>query len=155
MAFSGCTTAQLLPAEQRQVAFVDVTNTKKADAYKRALAHLSKSFGDANSAIKVRDEAGGQIVAMGRVECDAFKGGSLDFAIYTLKFNLDFQAKDSKVRTAFEDLEVVTPVGGGMILNPTSQISGPEGLAKAKTCVEPIRAALNKAIEKETVGANW
>ncbi len=152
---SSCTTAQLLPTDQRQVAFVDQTSVKKAEAYKRALAYLSKTYKDANHAIKVRDESGGQIVADGNVECDAFKGGALDGAIYTLKFNLDFQAKDNKVRTSFENLEVTTPSGGGMIVNAGSQISGPEGLAKAKACVEPVRAALAKAVASEAVGSNW
>jgi hypothetical protein len=151
MALSLSACATMLPVEQRKTQYIETTTAKRAAAYGRALAYLSKNFGDANEAIKLKDSESGQIVAKGNVTCNALRQWG-DVNEYSLRFNLDFQAKDNKVRLVFEELEMISAAGAPVEWD-YNQISSAANLEKAKSCLEPIRSEVLKAI---SAGAdNW
>jgi hypothetical protein len=143
IAMSGCAGAALAP-EQRQFQIVENTTADAKTAYSRALVHIGKSWGDSNSAIKVKDESGAQIVVKGWIVCNELRQ-AMDPADYRLSFNLDLQAKDKKVRMSFEDLEMQDKLGKPVPW-AYNQISSAEKVAAVKPCVKPLTSALVGAI---------
>jgi len=135
------------------------TTAKKADAYSKALAHLSKQFGDANSAIKVKNEASGQIVAKGAVLCNELPGDYV--SNFDLSFDLDFQAKDNKARLLFEDL-LIKYSSSDKLLGSTNtnygrpapahmNIKNKEDVEKVGKCLQVIVDGVTKSIN----GKDW
>lgn len=145
----GC--ASLPPKDQRTVQYTNETNANKSTAYNRALGHLAKNFKDANHAIKIQNKDDAEIIAKGNISCNIFRNFG-DINEYNLQFDLDFQAKDKKVRLVFEDL-MITGTDGRMPAFASSQITNAEKLEKAKECLEPIRNDLLKAIKGNS--DNW
>ncbi len=138
-----CAVGVLAPSEIRKKEYVVTTKAKKADAYSKALAHFAKTFGDANEAIKIKNEGAGQIVAKGNVPCRALPGDGI--SEYNLWFDLDFQAKDNKVRFVFEDLIIKFGYNGSPA--PTMfNIQKKEDVGKLDKCLKPIVDATMEAI---------
>ena len=138
----GC--AGLAPKEVRQLAYVDEVKAPKSELYSRALAHFGKAFVDSNYAIKVSNEAAGQIVAKGTLDCaepDMF-GVRVPKLI---SFDVDFQAKDGKYRLALEDLMVVSKEGTADPLD-SRQLTSSEKVEKVKPCFDEFRSRLKKAV---------
>jgi hypothetical protein len=149
---TACATATLAPPQDRQVVFVEDSKAPKAEAYSRAHAYFAKTFTDANHAIKSRDEAAGQIVARGNVDCNVFRQTG-DTNSYVATCTLDFQAKDNRVRIAFEDLKMLGEHGS----EPSwgyLQIGSKEQAEKIRSCLEPVRAGIMKAVAGTGTG-NW
>lgn len=144
---SGCS-AKLLTPEERQVQFIETTKVNKAQAYERALAYFGKTFGDSNSAIKVRSPASSQIIAKGNVACNVLRQAG-DTNDYVLDFSLDLQAKDKKIRLSFEDL-VIKHGSGASVGQPVqwdyNQLSSVENREKIKECLEPLRKGVTRAL---------
>ncbi len=146
-AFSGCAT--LAPVEDRKVEYIENTKAKKSEAYSAALAHFGKLFGNASAAIKISNAEAGQIVAKGVVECNVLRQFG-EIYPHNLRFDLDFQAKDNRVRLAFENL-VMTDHLGTEQGYAVRQLTDRAKVEQAKSCLEPIRAGLLKAIG----GSTW
>jgi hypothetical protein len=146
---TGCAT--LAPKEDRVAVFVENTTVPKSTAYSHALAYFAKTFRDANHAIQVRDEAGGQIVANGNVTCNELRqmGDSND---YSLSFTLDFQAKDNRVRIAFEELTMMDHQAKPVTW-ANNQITDKSKVDAVKPCLDPIRTGLLKAVAGSS--ENW
>ena len=136
--------ASIAPAEDRKIQYVDNTKATKQEAYNRALAHLGKSFGDANQTIQVRSPEAGQIVAKGLVVCNVLRQFG-DVNDYHLHFTFDFQSKDNRVRFLFEDLEMKGNSGRSLAF-ATNQLTDKEKVEKIKGCLEPMRAGVLGAI---------
>jgi hypothetical protein len=141
---TGCAVAPLLPAEQRKAEFVDQTTATKDEAYSRALTYLAKNLGDSNHAIKLQDKGESHIVVKMNSVCPELKPASLDLNTYSIDFNLDVQTKDKKMRTSFEDLDVISSNPQQIMGIP--RISDQETLAKAKTCADRVRKGLVTAV---------
>ena len=150
LTFAGC--ASLAPREQRQLQFVENTTAPKATAYNRAMGYIAKNFGNSNVAIRMKDEASGQIILKGNVACNEMRqfGDTND---YFLGFNLDFQAKDNKVRFLFEDLEMLKKDGTSVPF-ANNQLTSAGDTEKVKPCIEPVRSGMLKAINN-TGNDNW
>ena len=148
LSIAGCAT--MAPPEDRQVVYIENTTTAKTTAYNRALAHFAKTFTDSNH-VKMKDEASGQIVAHGNVACSVLKqaGDSND---YDLTFNLDLQVKDNRARIAFEDLQILDRHGVPFKYS-YGQIIDKSKAEAVKPCLEPVRAAIAKAINGSDT--NW
>lgn len=144
----GCAT--LAPPEERQFQYIENVNATKAESYARALAYFGKAFGDARSAIKVQNAEAGQIVAKGNYECNIFRQFG-DVATYSVHFDLDFQAKDKRIRLTFEDLQMFDS-NNAPVAWEYAQIDSREKAARVgRECLGPLKGALVKAIN----GGNW
>lgn len=139
---AGCAT--LAPSEQRQTAFIENTTQTKATAYNRTLAYLGKNLGNSNFAIKMQDKDSGQIVTKMAIQCNHFRQGG-DPKDYYLATNLDFQAKDNRIRLAFEDM-VIHDETGKPVSWAYNQITDTKKAEEAKVCLEPVKAGILKAI---------
>ncbi|MCB1194477.1 MAG: DUF4468 domain-containing protein [Leptospiraceae bacterium] len=94
----GC--KSLGPKEIRHAEIIENTGVSASTAYSRANVFLAKVYGDSNSAIKVNDDKNKRIVGKMRIlNC---------FSNITVESDLDFQAKDKRVRIAFEDIQAFT-----------------------------------------------
>lgn len=157
---TSCAMGTLAPSEIRKKEYIIETKVKKADAYSKALAHLAKNFGDSNDAIKVKNEGSGQIIAKGNTTCNILPGDGL--SNYSLWFNLDFQAKDNKVRFDFEDLIIKygstskmpgftdTNSMSGQTAPPHFNIQKKEDVDKLESCLKPIVDGVTQAINGST-----
>jgi hypothetical protein len=143
--------AGMAPKEDRQAVFVETTTAPKATAYSRAMAYFAKNFKNANHAIQVRNEAEGQIVANGNVDCNELRQAG-DTNGYNLSFTLDFQAKDNRVRMAFEDMTMLDPKGKPVPW-AYNQISDKSKAEAVKPCLAPMKDGVLKAISGST--DNW
>mgnify|MGYP001358319753 CR=1 FL=1 len=147
-ALSGCAT--LAPPEERQVQFIENVSASKAEAFSRALAYFGKAFGDAHKAIKVQNADAGQIVAKGNYPCSIFRQTG-DFSNYSVHFDLDFQAKDKRIRLAFEDMRMVDG-NSDPVAWDYGQIDSREKAARVgRECLVSLKSSLLKAID----GGNW
>ena len=140
--------ASLAPAEQRKTQWVETTTQTKATAYNRTLAYLSKNLGDSNHAVKMKDADSGQIIAHMNVTCNQFRQGG-DPHDYNLAFNLDFQAKDNRVRMTFEDMTMLDK-NGAAVGWAYNQITDAKKAEDAKVCLAPVKEGILRALQ----GAN-
>lgn len=89
--------------EVRKTEPVGKTNAPASGACARSLVELAKLYRDANSALEVRDEKNAQLV--GKAHISHF---SACFANIHVDFDLDFSAKDNRVRFEFDDIQACT-----------------------------------------------
>lgn len=147
---AGCAT--LAPPEERKVQFIDNTSATKAEAYNRALAQFGKIFKNSNQSIQVRNPDDGQIVAKAVIVCNELRQFG-DINDYYLHLDIDFQAKDKRIRLLFENLEMMGP-NGQHLDYAVNQLTDRSKVEKVKPCLEFIRTGIVSAIsgvQKE----NW
>lgn len=145
---TGCTMAQLAPASDRRVEIIQKTKATKTEAYNKALVYFGKRLGDSNHASKVADKEQGQIVIKANMPCNVFRQ-SLDPKEYFLAFDLDFQAKDNRVRLVFEDMRILDDHGQLFIFDYNQLVSA-EQTQKAKSCLADVARGLASEINKTT-----
>ncbi len=153
LVFSACSTeSYFAPVADRKVEFIDQTGVDKITAYRRALAHLSKTMADSNKSLKVHDETSGQIVAQGNVDCNSLRSPVMFATTMNAKFVIDFQAKDQRSRLVFEDVQMAMPDGS---FTWSGQIGSKEDMEKVRLeCLEPIHAELINSIH-DSKKDNW
>lgn len=142
----------MLPKEERNYHFIEQTSASQAQAYERALAYLAKNQKDSNEAIKLKEPSTGHIVAQGILPCNVMRQWG-DLVDYQLRFTLDIQSKDKKVRVEFTDLEIIHPSGRPVEWD-YNQISSKGNLDKSKECTNSFRTSLLKEISGTAAG-NW
>ncbi len=150
---SACSTeSYFAPVAERKAEFIDQTGVDKTTAYRRALAHLAKTFENTETALKVRDEASGQVVAQGYTTCNSLRSAVMFATTMNAKFVLDFQAKDQRSRLVFEDVQITMPDGS---FTWSGQIGSKEDMEKVKAeCLEPIHHGLINSIQ-DSKKDNW
>jgi hypothetical protein len=148
---SACSSGQLLPEQERKAEYIESIPGNKNELFNRALTYLSKKVTDSNHAIKLRDDSSAKIVAHLNTPCNAVRSA---LYIYELDadFNLDFQAKDSKVRVAFEDIVIIDRQSNH--ISYMGQVDSKENFDKVVgECIKPIYSDLLKSIK--TTQASW
>lgn len=142
---SGCADAVMAPSADRKVEFIEPTKATQIDAYKKTVAFLAKNLGDSNRAVKMKDDAAFQIVSQVSVPCNIFRQTG-DPNDYSLRSSLDFQAKDKRVRMAFEDLTIVNQ-SGKPFEYAYNQITTQAQAERAKECLRPLKDDILKSFD--------
>jgi hypothetical protein len=98
-----------------------------------------------------QDADSGQVVVKGNTACDTFRQTG-DVNNYRLAFNLDFTAKDNRVRFVFEDLEILDS-NGQSVQYAYNQIVDKGKAEQAKSCLAPVKDGFMKTINAG--GTDW
>lgn len=140
ISLASCAGTPLASPDVRQKSYIVETKNDKNKNYSLSLAHLSKSVGDANHAIKMQDKDEGIIIMKGLVGCNVFK--QLGAPDMNLEFNLTVNSKDQKVRVLFEDM-VMTGPGSEW---EYASLNTPARVDQAATCLTNVVDGLKKEL---------
>ncbi len=134
--------------EDRQTQVIHETTIKKNEAYDRGLIWIAKRAGNSNYSIKIQDKNEGRIIARVSTACRPLNGLTSNITMATkVDFNIDYTAKDGKVRIIFDDILALQTNAQ----NPLGVPVGPEDKSELdvidKICLAPLRTELIAAIE--------
>lgn len=146
--------ATMLPAGDRRAEFIEQTGVPKKTAYQRTLAHLAKSLGNSNSAIRLQDQETAHIVTkLITPKCEPLKASIL-YGDFVIEAVLDIEFKDSRAKYTFEDLVVLD--AGTLAPTANVQFYDTETVEKAKACLKEQVATLVSAISrKPAASSDW
>lgn len=158
-AVPGCA-AKLAPLDVRAVTKVsDIRDVNKESAYSRALIWFENNHDRAGVRVTSRDPETATIVGSGEMQCHASVGSGLramgmGFNQNYLRFNLEFQARDGRLRVAFTELfYYVTDIrysGSNLAQGPSNKA---EVDALYQDCLKPLEDSLVRAVGGPTDAA--
>lgn len=146
---TGCASAPL-PQEKREIISVEPTTVSKAQSFNNLMVYLSRSLGDSNAAIKLKDPELGTVVARLGVDCPNIKPALDVMATYIVYFNMQADLKDQKARISLEAMDFSRSAVGRI---RAGAITSQGMMDDARPCAEKLKrdivGAINGAGQKK------
>lgn len=138
----------LLPEKDRKTELSISHTLDQKKAYIKTLIFLSKKFGDANSAIKLKEPDLGLIVAKGNIDCKAMNMGNGFAKEESISFDVEFVLENKKAVIKFENILGKASVQGTPSYDNESRPSSKEEMASVvKDCLDPFLKTIQEEIK--------